>query len=206
MSTQIEGQDFTGFYDYDELESGKLWRLSDAGRIDWFQLRTSKVFLNPLKCIINSDPKANNPLWQSDKDFMIASFSVILNGVESLGAFLSGKSQMGESHNNFKMFIDSYMEEWAPLEKQLWEDFRNGMTHGFQIRNGAIEYRRGKSEKHWLRQSGGYSWLVIDPEKLLEDLEQGTKRFFENVRNDDEAKMIFLKMIKEIYPPRKMGT
>jgi len=31
----IEGIDFTLFYDYDQLQAGKLTRLSDNGKIDW---------------------------------------------------------------------------------------------------------------------------------------------------------------------------
>ena len=45
---RVENDDFTLFYDYDQLRDRKLSKLSDDGKIEWFKYRMEAVFLNPL--------------------------------------------------------------------------------------------------------------------------------------------------------------
>ena len=38
-NAHLGGNDFTLFYDYDELREGKLYSLNDNEQIEWFKLR-----------------------------------------------------------------------------------------------------------------------------------------------------------------------
>src|SRR3989338_4130454 len=92
---QINGQPFTLYYDYDQLREGKLSRLTDNEKIEWFRLRMNYVFLEPLKSLYGGRTPAyralnsNKPDDLPNRSFVIATFSVLLNGIEALGAFLT---------------------------------------------------------------------------------------------------------------------
>src|SRR3989442_609731 len=92
LRAQIEGKQFTLFYDYDQLQGGKLSQLSDDGKIEWFRLRMDCVFLEPLRRLFDIRSKAfrelNSDTEQPYTYFGIAAFSLLLNGVEALGSFL----------------------------------------------------------------------------------------------------------------------
>lgn len=195
MTDRIEDFEVSYFYDEDELEKGILSRLSDPGKVKWLQGRINKVFVAPLRKIIHDDPKAENPFRSSECDFMVAAFSVLLNGIESLGSFLT-------SNKGFKMFIENYLKEWNQIIETLWENYRCGIAHGFVIDKGkgAILYDRKRAEKYWYVENDKAKWLVVDPEKMLNDLEKGIDQFFKDMRNDPSKKAKLLGRFNELYP------
>jgi hypothetical protein len=125
---RVETDDFTLFYDYDELRDRKLGKLSDEGKVQWFRYRMEAVFLNPLKKLfdqgslvhkeLNSAPNTEWP-WTA---MMTGAFSLLLNGIEALGSFLPKSNINTEEHirmnkkakNYFasKQFIVKYMKDW----------------------------------------------------------------------------------------------
>jgi hypothetical protein len=125
---RIENDDFTLFYDYDELRDRKLGKLSDNGKIEWFRYRMEAVFLNPLRKLfdrgspahkeLNSPPKTEWP-WTA---MMTGAYSFLLNGIEALGSFLPKNHintdehiKMDKKSKNyfaFKQFIVKYMKNW----------------------------------------------------------------------------------------------
>ena len=104
VRAHIEGKDFTLYYDYDQLRDGKLSRLTDDGKIEWFRLRMNFVFLEPLCRLYQGKTpayRALNSTKQNDlpaRSFVIPSFSVLLNGVEALGSFTT-KRKSGNRDN-----------------------------------------------------------------------------------------------------------
>ncbi len=195
----IDGQEPKFFYDEDQLKNGMLSKYSDEQKIEWFRERLLKIYFRPLQQIINSDPKAYNPLWQSDKDFMMAAFSIMLNGIDSLGAFVSQKG----NHERFKIFLKKYMNKaWTEIENQLWHNFRSPMAHGFNIEDGAILYRREDKRRFWYDEKAGKKWLVVDPGKFLTDLEKAIDLFFEDIYKNEILQILFLERFHTIYPCR----
>ncbi len=91
----IEGKDFTLYYDYDQLRDGKLSQLTDDGKIEWFRRRMDFVFLEPLSRLYQGKTpayRALNSTKQNDlpaRSFVVPSFSILLNGVEALGSFMT---------------------------------------------------------------------------------------------------------------------
>ncbi|MFQ6019075.1 MAG: hypothetical protein ACE5KF_12880, partial [Kiloniellaceae bacterium] len=81
-----------------------------------FRSRMDFVFLEPLRRLYGDKTTAYrelNSTKQNDlpaRSFVIATFSVLLNGIEALGSFLtpphSGKK------DNFYAFLKAYMTSW----------------------------------------------------------------------------------------------
>jgi hypothetical protein len=150
----INGQPFTLYYDYDQLRDGKLSRLTDEEKLAWFRFRMDYVFLEPLKCLYGGKTPAYRALNSNKPDdlprrsFVIATFSVLLNGIEALGAFTTSSPT---NKVRFYTFVENYMKAWDThvpncpyatinnLKEILWEHFRNGLAHGFCIEGGGID-------------------------------------------------------------------
>ena len=92
---EINGVPFTLYYDYDQLKDGKLGGLKDDEKIEWFRLRIRFIFLEPLGRLYQGKTAAYrelNSLALDDlpaRSFVVPAFSILLNGVEALGSFLT---------------------------------------------------------------------------------------------------------------------
>ena len=110
IHAQIEGKDFTLFYDYDQLRDKKLSKLTDDGKIEWFRLRTNFVFLEPLKRIFDRSSIAHCELNSTQQKpeparmFMIAAFSILLNGVEALVHLLRSSYPPFFAYNCYRVY------------------------------------------------------------------------------------------------------
>ena len=216
---RIENDDFTLFYDYDELRDGKLSKLSVDGKIEWFRHRMKAVFLSPLRKLfdqtsdvhkqLNSPPNTEWP-WSA---FMTATFSILLNGVEALGSFLPYSKTFVHEHNKnrgknyfrFRGFIQSYMPDWdveipgtsyqsSYLPEILWDHFRNGIAHAFVVEGGGIEFEADPTR--WKIKWGRY--LEIGPIRFFEDFEKGVTNFFEDAKS--KYRKEFLSRFEVAYP------
>jgi hypothetical protein len=215
---EIEGMEFTLFYDYDQLRDGKLTKLSEDGKIKWFEFRTEMVFLEPLRKIFNRESVAHKELNSSpEADWpraavMTPAFSILLNGVEALGSFLNYSKTFVHEHNRkrgknyfaFREFIRTYMKDWdvkvqgtsyksSYLPEILWEHFRNGIAHAFVVEGGGIEYE--VDPQRWLIKWGSY--LEIGPIRFFEDFQKGVTNFFEDANSKHLTN--FLSRFKETY-------
>ena len=198
IRAQIEGMEFTLFYDYDQLRDGKLSRLTDDGKIDWFRLRMGCVFLEPLRRLFDVSSKAfrelNSDTQQPYTYFGIAAFSVLLNGVEALGSFLPALSSgKGEKRDSFVAFVRTYMTPWDTtvagtshtvdyLTDILWRHFRNGIAHSFVIEGGGID--PDADAARYLVQ-GGY--LEIGPNAFFDDFLRAIQVFSRRHRFDPRS-------------------
>ncbi|HYS94047.1 MAG TPA: hypothetical protein VEL48_11480 [Candidatus Acidoferrales bacterium] len=218
--TQIEGKDFTLNFDYDQLRDGKISKLSDDGRIEWFRQRMHYIFLEPIGRLFKGKSPAYRELNSSKqtdlpaRSFVIASFSVLLNGIEALGSFLTSSRK---NDVRFCTFIAKYMSSWdvtvqnSPystndLKKILWKHFRNGIAHGFCIKHGAIDNEADTARGGWrvVADAGpsgtSQSHLEIGPNAFFRDFRGGVDRFFEDVKTDPHHRANFLSRFREIYP------
>jgi len=219
VRAHIEGKDFTLYYDYDQLRDGKLSRLTDDGKIEWFRLRMNFVFLEPLCRLYQGKTpayRALNSTKQNDlpaRSFVIPSFSVLLNGVEALGSFTT-KRKSG-NRDNFFAFMTTYMKPWdrnvpnspystGDLKTILWEHFRNGIAHGFCIERGGIDNEADADR--WLvvvdptRSGSTTKRLEIGPNAFFRDFRAGVDRFFEAVKKDRVQRAAFFRRFREVYP------
>ncbi len=218
VHAHIEGKDFTLNYDYDQLRDCKLSELTDNGKIEWFRLRMKFVFLEPLSCLYQGKTTAYRALNSTKpgdlpaRSFVIASFSVLLNGIEALGSFLTASD---DNNVRFYTFIRKYMNSWdapvpaldptANLKKILWKDFRNGIAHGFRIQAGGID-NEADTPPGWrvvtnTGPSGSMSKrLEIGPNAFFGDFKTGVDCFFADVGNDPSVRATFLTRFQEVYP------
>jgi len=211
VRAEIEGIEFTLHYDYDELQGGKLSRLTDDGKIEWFRLRMNYVFLEPLSCLYRGKTpayRALNSMAQDDlppRSFVIASFSVLLNGMEALGSFMTAEPDK-DKRKNFFTFMATYMKQWnkdirntpyptGDLKTILWEHFRNGITHGFCIEGGGIDNEA--DGPRWIVAS---NYLHIGPNTFFQDFIAGVQSFLSDVRNDQTRRSTFLRRFRQLYP------
>jgi len=213
VRAEIEGIEFTLYYDYDQLRDGKLSRLDDEGKMKWFQLRMDFVFLEPMKCLYGGKTPAFRTLNSMDRDdqparsFVIASFSVLLNGIESLGSFMTDEPDEDEDNRkNFFAFMTTYMKPWdkdirdspyptRDLKTILWKHFRNGIAHGFRIEGGGID-----------NEADGQRWIVapnalhVGPNTFFRDFLAGVESFFSDVKNNPTRRSRFLQRFRQLYP------
>lgn len=206
----IEGRDFSLFYDYDQLRDGKLSLLAKKGKIEWFAARMHKVFLEPVRRIIYPQSAAylalhSNPAEPDPpRNVAIAAFSIILNGVEACGSFLTSKNST--KRDNFQTFMKSYMKRWdknvsktryqdSNLIEILWKHFRNGIAHQFVIEGGGVEY---ELKKRWVVRRG---MLEVNPRLFFEDLEAGLRKFLRDVKRPGSSEnQRFLDRFMNAYP------
>ena len=216
---QIEGLDCTLYFDYDQLQHGKLSRLTDDGKIKWFRRRMEFVFLEPLTCLYSGKTPAYRALNSTKpndlpaRSFVIATFSLLLNGIEALGSFLT---PIGSTkRDNFYAFVTKYMDTWdvlvanspystADLKEILWRHFRNGIAHGFCIEHGGIDNEADTVQGGWrvvtdTGPSGSMtSHLDIGPNAFFQDFLAGVDSFFRDVRTVHRAS--FLQRFRSVYP------
>ena len=206
---RIEGKDCTLHYDYDQIDNRILSHLSPDGRVEWFEQRMQFVFLEPLKALYGGRTRAHRALNSTKDDdlparsFVVATFSVLLNGVEALGSFLVPASSNKE---RFRAFLKTYMPAWnvrvaisnSPyatndLADILWTHFRNGIAHGFCIEGGGIDDEADAT--NWLIVPGR---LAIGPHAFFEDFLTGADRFFADAKTVHRA--AFLERFRKVYP------
>lgn len=210
-NAQIEDQEFTLFYDYDQLRDRKLTQLTDDGQVEWFRLRMECVFLEPLRRIFDRESVAHRELNSSPEDdgpsrtVMIAAFSILLNGIEALGSFLT--STRTSNRDNFYAFITNYMRNWDTivsgtsyqtdcLPEILWKHFRNGVAHGFVIEGGGIDYEA--DETRWLVRD---RCLEIGPERFFDEFQTGVGAFIDDISNPKSNRRTrFMSRFREVYP------
>ena len=172
----------TGWVDYDRP---RLPTLGRDERIDYFEKRTRRVALNPLRRILQSEilPKdaAGNEI--EDSSALLIFGVAVCCSIESLGKFVKGG--VGSNHDRFKAFLRKYMNPDFQREKLadktygeiLWLYFRNGLAHGFTVCHGGYEGNPG--EPYFLLRDG---ILEINPTSLLDDLSNGFAKYLLDLR------------------------
>jgi hypothetical protein len=206
----IENFQCTLFYDYDHHRDHILSQLSDDGKITWFQERMKMVFLNPLSILFDRGSAAFQQLESSasgsPSTISLISTSVLMNGIEALGSFLT--SDPSSNRGNFFAFIQTYMAAWSvtvnsprhqnnprSLAYLLWKAFRNGLTHCFVISGAGVDVVNG-IDKYKIEGDA----LEIDIWKFFADFRLAIDAFFRDVRQNPKKRVIFLKHFHQVYP------
>lgn len=203
----IEGIDFTLNFDYDQLRDGKLHGLSEGGLIEWFRRRMRFVFLEPLSSLYGGRHsvgfRALNSIDVDDlpaRSFVVATFSVLLNGVEALGSFLTPLNipkRKGYNRQNFDIFIATYMPQWKTprIRTFLWEQVRNGIAHGFRIEGGGIDNEA--DDTRWVVTP---TLVQIGPNTFFREFRDGVNQFLVDIEAQPATRATFLARFRQLYP------
>ena len=122
--------------------------------------------------------------------------------IEAFGKFYTGNTKSGYSRKNFETFISSYMNGdfyEKKLNKKyygkiLWDDFRNGIAHGFTIKSGGFEHNY--NEYFRIEKTNS---LLIDPAKFYDDFKKAVNLFCEDLNSDDSKYKTFEKVFEEVF-------
>ena len=208
----IPGDPFTLFYDYDQIRDRKLSTLCSGYKVVWLRARLEMTFLEPLRRLwdrssaVFKELMFTSPHQQNNCSFSIAAMAVMLNGIEALGAFLRPDlNGRNKNKQRFQAFLSQYMKEWAvkvpvsgrPVDvvDPLWANFRNGIAHGFCIKEpGSLEFLET------LRFEPDGQVLRVCPRHFFADLERGVAAYFAFLKNDPGALQKFDTHFNSVYP------
>lgn len=205
----IEGHDCTLFYDYDFYRDGILQKLKDDGKITWLKLRMQMIFMEPMSTLFDRDSQSfielNTSRNGSPRTGTLLTVSLLMNGIEALGSFLTEKG--GKKKLNFFTFINRYMPTWnievqsprhqneqLSLSKILWQAYRNGLTHCFTIEGAGIDNIQ-ETDKYKIDGDT----LQIDIWKFFADFRDAFNEMFIDVCNKPDVRELFLARFKMIY-------
>ena len=206
VNARIEGHDCTLFYDYDYHHNCSLKSLTHDGKIEWLERRMNMIFLDPMKKLTdrNSDvfKALEHPKGEPPMTAMLMIVSLLMNGMEALGSFLTTSES---NATRFNEFVDEYMRDWTQfvdsphhgrkkLSEILWKSYRNGLAHSFAIIHAGIESLPG-TEKFAVSNGA----LQIDGWKLFDDLQLGISKMFSDIRSNAQTKRLFLERFRNVY-------
>ena len=190
MNVKIEGKEYTLFIDYDRAN---LVSLSNKGKIKYFDLRVKKILLNPLKIMtkkrvfIELEPKDGSSVaW-------LCIVSLMCAGIEATAGFYKGDA----SRQSFLDFIYKYMNSDFKNNKfngktygQCIRDyFRNGLSHGFCIKQGGVEH----FPKYF--EVNKYD-LQMNPRYFLKDFQQAFVNYVKDLRSETPTSVTVKNFIK----------
>lgn len=205
----IEGHMCSLFMDYDKYPLNVLSQLSDYGKIEWLERRMNMIFLDPMRKIYNRKSIAHKELHRQKNrnpmNPMVMMFSLLLNGAEALGSFLTLYNGRSKNYIRFDTFISSYMENWAQnvnvpgegnkkISKFLWGKYRNGLAHSFAILNAGIDDVRG-NDLYEIKDN----ILQIDGWKFFRDLTIAINKMFNDLRNNSPLRTTFIRRFNMEY-------
>jgi hypothetical protein len=189
----LNGIEFSLFKDY--VDKGALAGLSFDDKLRYLKARAMLVFLEPIDEIFGLEKSGHLAKYH-----LLDLVTIICCAIEGLGHYLKGTDESGPS---FKLFIEEFMktlltiQSGKPISDYLWEDYRNGLAHGFCIKNGGIE--RGGS---WYFKPDPKIGLQINIDSLILDFKQSFEKFFDRLQVEGENGTFgeaFKKRFKEIF-------
>jgi len=205
----IEGHLCSLFMDYDKYPVDILSQLSDDGKIEWLEKRMNMIFLDPMRKIYNRNSVAHKELHRQKNrnpmNPMVMMLSLLLNGIEALGSFLTFYNGRNKNSVRFNTFMDGYMLNWTQrinvpnegykkLSEFLWSKYRNGLAHSFAILKAGIDDVQGNSI--FKIQD---NILQIDGQKFFRDLTIAINSMFSDVKNNTQVKQIFIRRFNGEY-------
>lgn len=163
------------------VDKSVLKTLNFNDKLTYLKERAKLIFLDSLREILYLE--GNGGLA---KYHLLNMTSVICLAIEGLGHFLTGTDQSWES---FKLFVSNFMHQefqrffydGRTYSRMLWDDFRNGLAHGFYIKKGGIE-----RNKPWYFRIDDKIGLQINFDELFLDFENAFEKFFRRLQSDGE--------------------
>src|ERR1019366_1558831 len=111
-------------------------------------------------------------------------------GIEAMGRFAFGSAPA--NNKRFKDFAAGYLDPvlqqhvfGKPVTTYLWDNFRNGLAHGFAVCHGGFE--GDKSNYYAVRNYAGYDVIQVSPGCLVDDVANGFQKFIAVLRADCPA-------------------
>jgi hypothetical protein len=227
ITLSIPGDPHTLFYDYDQVEKGKLLFLSLAEKVIWFRERLHMTHVEPLKRIWN-DNVVFEKLLQSKLhpnarcSFSIAAMALMLSVVETLGTFrdpaIQRSKRKDKNKKAFFEFLSNHMNQWnvnvpnttmISVAEVLWQSFRNGITHDLRVDKvngvnqlwGSLEFQENFADTANPRFERHDQLLRICPRAFFEDLEAGVKEYFAKLKEGNGPLLEnFKSRFDEVYP------
>lgn len=190
---------FTGWIDEDR-ETLRTAPLSTW--IEWFDYRVHLVVINPLTHILATQITAD----EDSSALLIAGVS-LCSAIEATGKFITGVADDNRrpipNNVRFKRFVTAYMSSEfdsrsigsRSLSTVVWEDFRNGLAHGFAVRGGG--FNGGRGNVYLEEKSNGT--LNVNPAELLDDFVRGFDRFVADLRSGKADVAMFEKMFRDVF-------
>lgn len=132
----LNGKEFNLLKDYSLKQRDDLMALPTNDKLRYLEERARLVFLDALDEWLNL---LNSKSLSSFHELNIV--TIVCCAIEGLGHYLTGDDNAG---NAFRRFIEEFMPSFSPVQQELWDDFRNGLAHGFCIKKGGIEKSVGK--------------------------------------------------------------
>lgn len=221
----IPGDPYTLFYDYDQIEKGKLSSLKLVEKVIWFRERLHMTHVEPLKRIWK-DKVVFEKLLHSKLDpnarcsFSIAATALMLSVVETLGTFRDPAIPKSKSKDRNKKaffeFLSNHMNQWDVKEPDtmksvaeiLWQSFRNGITHDLRVDRvrgvtqlwGSLEFQENFANTANARFEKHGQLLRICPCALFDDLDTGVRDYFQQLSSNTRLQAKFLDRFDEVYP------
>ncbi len=174
----IKYKEFNKLKGWVDNERNILPHLSTKQKIQYFEKRLKRVLLLPLKDIYSDFKKE-----KKHSSTLLCLGTVICCAIEALGKFYTGRTARGNAGRNFKAFVKEYMNSKFRTEQfngrlycdLLWEDFRNGLAHGFAIKSGGFEHQDVYFKTKLF--NCGREQLEIDPSLFYTDFHNGVKDY-----------------------------
>jgi hypothetical protein len=176
---KIEGQDYTGFIDYDR---DTLRRATVNAKILWLEYRVGKVLIDPLDQLFPPNSPCHQTVNQGDRTFNLCGVTLVACAIEGHGHFLTGHDRAGDS---FRDWLKKYMAPWdattangTSVVEWLWTSTRNGLAHQLGFKSGGTDAHSGQ---RFFELPDGQ--IEIDPFIFYDDFKAGVARFFNDLKN-----------------------
>lgn len=178
---QLGGKKISLFLGY--VDKSVLKALNFDEKVTFLKERARLVFLDALEELFYLEGEG-----ALSKFHLLNATTIICCAIEGLGHYLTGTDDTGTS---FRKFIEEFMD--PDFQKNLtingktytysdiiWQDFRNGLAHGFYIKRGGIE--RGNFYFNFDQKIG----LEVNIDCLFSDFKNAFGRFFDKLQSSDE--------------------
>jgi hypothetical protein len=179
---------FNLFKDYVASDIEELRSLNYEDRVNYLEARSELVFLESI-----------DEIYRQAKSEYLVKFhemniiTILCCGIEALGHYLTGKGK-GSAEESFKRFVEKFMPNWKPVLEELWDDFRNGLSHGSYIKHGGIEKGLGKPF-----ESDAAKGIKLDFDIFVSDFKEAFANFFKRLGSDKKAfEKNFTKRFEEV--------
>jgi len=182
---ELGGKKISLFFDYNDKSVLKALNFND--KVTFLQERAKLVFLDSLEELFYLEREK-----ALTKFHLLNATTIICCAIEGLGHYLTGTDEAGASFKEFiKEFMDPEFQKTLTVNGKpfsysdiAWEDFRNGLAHGFYIKRGGIE--RENFYFHFDHKIG----LQVNIDCFFSDFKNAFVSFFDKLQSSDE-KSIF---------------
>lgn len=163
-----------------------------------FEERVKELYLEPAYVLIKeaNDKKSDN----SSMGLVFSAGLICVSAIDFLGRFYFGCPK-DEVECRFVGWLLKYMSPPfnALLAKKFYKDFRNGLVHECRIKNGGeFSLNEGETIREEV-DDNGVRYLVVNPEKLWEKLDDGFKKYLYDLRQDENMLSQLIECLKKDF-------